>query len=76
MLDARTYDIEFPDVHSEEYTANVIANYMYAQCGEEGNQFNLIESIVDHNTGGNFIEHPNMYINHGSNNQARMTDKG
>jgi hypothetical protein len=32
MLDTRTYDIEFHDGQSDEYTANVIAENMYAQC--------------------------------------------
>jgi predicted transcriptional regulator len=38
MLDTRTYEIEFPDGHSDEYTANVIAENMYAQCDIEGRQ--------------------------------------
>jgi hypothetical protein len=50
MLDTRTYDIEFPDGRSDEYTANVIAKNMYAQCDTEGRQYNLIEDIVDHKT--------------------------
>jgi hypothetical protein len=29
MLDSITYEIEFPDGHSDEYTANVIAENMY-----------------------------------------------
>jgi hypothetical protein len=38
MLDTRTYEIYFPDVRSDEYTANVIAENMYAQCYIEGRQ--------------------------------------
>jgi hypothetical protein len=34
ILDTRTYNVEFPDGHSEEYTANVIADSMFAQCDE------------------------------------------
>jgi hypothetical protein len=30
ILDTRTYNVEFPDGRSEEYTANVIAKNMYA----------------------------------------------
>jgi hypothetical protein len=30
MLDTRTYEIEFPDGRSDEYTVNVIADNMYA----------------------------------------------
>jgi hypothetical protein len=32
MLDTRNCEIEFPDGRSGEYTANVIAENMYAQC--------------------------------------------
>jgi hypothetical protein len=38
MLETRTYNVEFPDGRSAEYTANVISKNMYAQCDEEGNQ--------------------------------------
>jgi hypothetical protein len=42
ILDKRTYNVEFPDGRSEYYTANVIAENMYAQCDEEGNQFLML----------------------------------
>jgi hypothetical protein len=42
MLDTRAYEIEFPDGRSDEYTANVIAENMYAHCDIEGRQYNLI----------------------------------
>jgi hypothetical protein len=38
MLDTISYEIEFPDGRSDEYTANVIAENMYAQCDAEGRQ--------------------------------------
>jgi hypothetical protein len=38
MLDTRTYEIEFPDGPSDEYTTNVIAENMYPQCDIEGRQ--------------------------------------
>jgi hypothetical protein len=36
ILDTITYEIEFPDGRSDEYTANVIAENIYAQCDIEG----------------------------------------
>jgi hypothetical protein len=39
MLDTKTYEIEFPDGRNHEYTANMIAENMYAQCDEKGKQF-------------------------------------
>jgi hypothetical protein len=76
MLDIRIYEIEFPDGRSDEYTANVIAENMYAQCDIEGRQYNLMEGIVDHKTDGHAIEPADMYIKHGSNTQVRKTTKG
>jgi hypothetical protein len=38
MLDTRNYVIDCPDGRSDEYTANVIAENMYAQCDIEGRQ--------------------------------------
>jgi hypothetical protein len=50
MLDTRTCEIEFPDGRSDAYTANVIAENMYAQCDIERIQYNLMEGIVYHQT--------------------------
>jgi hypothetical protein len=46
ILDTRTYNVEFPDGRSEEYTANGIADNIYAQCDEEENQFVMLQDIV------------------------------
>jgi hypothetical protein len=76
MLDTSTCEIEFPDGHSDEYTANVIAENMYDQCDIEGRHYNLMEGIVDHNTYVHAVKPDVMYINHGSNNQLSKTTKG
>jgi hypothetical protein len=76
MLDTRTYEIEFPDGRSDEYTTNVIAENMYAQCDIEGRQFNLMEGIIDHKSDGHAVDPDEMYIKHGSNKKVRKTTKG
>jgi hypothetical protein len=76
MLDTITYEIEFPDGRSDEYTANMIAEDMYAQCDIEGRQYNLMVGIVDHKTDGHAIEPDYMYIKNGSNKKVRKTTKG
>jgi hypothetical protein len=76
MLDTRNYEIEFPDGRSDEYTANVIAENMYAQCDIEGRQFNLMEGIIDHKTDGHAVAPADMYIKYGSNKKVRKTTKG
>jgi hypothetical protein len=75
-LYTRTYEIEFPDGRSDEYTANVIAENMYAQCDTGDRQYNLMEGIIDHKTDGHAIDRANMHIKHGSKKQVRKTTKG
>ena len=36
ILDTRTYEVEFKDESMRTYSANVIAESMYAQCDEKG----------------------------------------
>jgi hypothetical protein len=76
MLDTRTYEIEFPDGRSDEYTTNVIAETMYVQCDIEGRQNNLMEGIIDHKTDGHAVEPADMYIKHGRNKKVSKTTKG
>ena len=47
ILDSRMYTVEFDDGTEAELTANMIAQSMYAQCDPEGNQYILLDSIVD-----------------------------
>jgi hypothetical protein len=76
MLDTRTYEIEFPDGRSDEYTADVIAENIYAQCDIEGRQYNLMEVIIDHKTDEYDVEPADAYIKHGINKKVRRTTKG
>ena len=47
ILDTRGYVVEFDDGDEEELAANTIAQSMYSQCGSEGNQYVMFDSIVD-----------------------------
>jgi hypothetical protein len=76
MLDTRTYEIEFPDGCSDEYTINVIADNMYSHFDIEDRQYNLMEGIIDHKTDEHAVEPAGMYIKHGSNMKVRKTTKG
>ena len=68
--------VEFPDGQVAEYSANIIAENMYAQCDSEGNQYLLLEEIVDWRKDDNAVAMEDMYIDHGSNRQLRKTTKG
>jgi hypothetical protein len=76
ILDTRTYNVELPDGRCEEYTDNIIAENMDAQCYEEGNHFLMLQYIVGHKTDGHTVERADMYITVGSNTQIRKTAKG
>eukprot|EP00804_Cyclotella_cryptica_P029418 CCRYP_013348-RA/>CCRYP_013348-RA protein AED:0.42 eAED:0.42 QI:0/0/0/1/0/0.5/2/0/176 len=42
------YEVRFPDGRTEELAANVIAEAVYAQCDADGNQYVLLDAIVDY----------------------------
>ena len=48
VLDSRVYEVWFPDRRPEELAANVNAEAIYAQCDADGNQYVLLDSIVDY----------------------------
>ena len=61
-LDTRTYGVEFHDGQVAKFGANMIAENMWAQCDLEGNQYRLMDSIVDHKTDGHAMEKSNKYV--------------
>ena len=48
ILDTREYIVEFEDGATDVYSANMIAENMYAQIDNEGKTFALMSEIVDH----------------------------
>ena len=42
------YEVEFVDGSRTEFGANAIAENMYAQCDVDGNQFQLMDCIINH----------------------------
>jgi hypothetical protein len=48
LFDTREYDVEFTDGTIDKYQTNVIAENMFAQVDDKGNQFLLLEEIQDH----------------------------
>ena len=52
ILDTSIYDVMFPDGSIQQYAANIIAEHMYSQVDEDGNRYQLLESIINHCTDG------------------------
>ena len=47
ILDSRQYFVEFEYGTDAELTANTISQSMYAQCYPDGNQYLMLDYIVD-----------------------------
>ncbi len=47
-IDTRVYEVRFPDGRTEELAANTITAALYAQCDPDGNQYVLLDAIVDY----------------------------
>ena len=62
ILDTRTYEVEFPDGDVAEYTANIIAQNMWAQSDIDGNQHLLMKDIVDFKTDEHAVAIADQFI--------------
>jgi hypothetical protein len=67
LLDSRVYEVEFSDGTVKEYAANLVAEAIFAQVDDEGRQFVLIDSIIDHQSDGSAIQRDDMYVVHQGN---------
>ena len=76
LFDTRAYVIEFPDGMEAEYTANIIAENMYAQCNADGEQYLLLNGIKDHKKDGNAVEKADAYLNINGKSHRKKTTKG
>ena len=47
IIDTHQYIVDFSNRDEAEIAANVIASNMYAQCEPNGNQYVLLDSIID-----------------------------
>ncbi len=48
IIDTHEYTVTFDDGDVTNLTANLIAESMYAQCDPDGNQYVLLDSLIDH----------------------------
>ena len=47
ILDIRQYEVNFADGEVTELTVNVIAEVMFVQCNEDGNEYATFDSLID-----------------------------
>ena len=76
MFDSRSYVVEFPNGTEAEYTANIIAENMYAQCTPDGQQFIVLQSLCDHKKDETAISKDDAYVTVNGRTSRRKTTKG
>ena len=76
FLDTRKYVVEFPDGEVSEYTANIIAENMIAQCDADGYDVRLLEAIIDHKKDGNAVADADRYFYNRGRRYPKKTTAG
>ena len=77
MLDARIYDVMFPDGAVQQYAANAIAEDMYTQVDLEGYQHMMMDCIIDHKSDSKAVKKEDTFVtSHNGNKTRRHTTKG
>jgi hypothetical protein len=77
ILDTREYEVIFPDGSTEDYTANTIAENMYAQVDQEGRTFAILDEVVGHRTNGHALSKDDGFFMTRSGKKAPvMTTRG
>ena len=61
ILDTRLYEVDFPDRDVTEFTTNVIAENMFSQRDDAGNQYRLMSGIVDHKFNNKAVSKSDLY---------------
>ena len=76
LLDTRIYEVEFPDGQVLEYTANVIAENLYAQVDQEGRHQVILDGIVGHRNDGSAVSPDDQIIVVNGKNCKRKSTAG
>ena len=76
ILDTQLYEVEFIDSCTVEFSANAIAEHMYAQCDPDGNQYLLLDAITDHQKDSSAVLNIDWYITINGRQHHRKTTTG
>ena len=76
ILDTRSYQVRFPDGQEAEFAANIIAENMYSQCDLDGNQYLLMDAIIDHKVDSTAVKDADRYVIVNGRQYPRKTTSG
>jgi len=74
ILDTREYEVQFPDGSTQSYLANVIAENLYSQVDAEGNQYAVMEEVIDHEYDASVMTEEDLKLI--ANGKKHQTTKG
>jgi hypothetical protein len=77
LFDTREYECVTEDGVTERYSANVIAENIYAQCDDEGRSMLVLDQITDHRKDDSAISIADGYtVSHNGNRTSKRTTRG
>ena len=62
ILETREYRVEFDDGEVRKLTANVIVESMYAACDDSGNEYLMMDLIVDYRKNNKAVTDPDQKV--------------
>ena len=62
ILDTRLYEVQYADGTLAEYQTNNLLENLYEQIDDYGNQYKLLDAIIDHRKDENAVNKENGYI--------------
>ena len=76
LLETAVYEVDFGNGEKEAYTANIIAEHIYAQVDDDGYNYYTFEEIIDHRSDDTALFGEDaMYIK-GGQKVNKMTTRG
>jgi hypothetical protein len=77
LLNTRMYQVEFTDGARQDYATNMIAEAIYSQVDDKGNQFLLFKDVIAHRKNSKAMKKEDMWIKSSKRNkQMKKTTKG
>ena len=76
MLDSRIYEVQFSDGTEQEYMANLIAESLYSQVDADGNQYLILQEIIDHKKGPTALSGDDCYTTIKGKQHLKRTTQG
>ncbi|MGH7954509.1 MAG: reverse transcriptase domain-containing protein, partial [Gloeomargaritales cyanobacterium] len=76
QLDSRQYTVRWPDGEEGDFSYNIIAEHLYSQVDEKGNQFQIFREIIDRRKTNRAVDKADQYRVIGDKRVRKKTTAG